>query len=411
MSEKEEKKEELKKKNGEEGSEEEQEGLEEEEDDENDEENQEEEGEGEKNHVKKDEKKETETKTEEVKIENNNNEKEEPKIEEVEKTEQKEETKEEEIKKDEIPETEIAKNIQDNDENKISNTDNTKEPEINSNIQENKDDKELKEKQDEKDEKNEKNEEDNTRPHFKFCFNNATTKDGVNKETTSYYNGVKRPNYQFYSSVVTSSTNPKSQNKYSTSTLYTKKPIKTEQKIITHQQKINNNNIGIAYKKNIAKDIKPTNIFKPVPKVLSQSSRVEAKYQPKRYYIQKNPHDNCMEKNHTQNYSVNSFYLTKENPKLKYYIRCPNCNYPLNEEVEVRKYNDKSNNIAKIHEVKYENKRTSNINYIKKKDGGLNYKYQIGANFFQKEPIMNKTYNNQRFYYYKDSTYGKNKKY
>ena len=40
--------------------------------------------------------------------------------------------------------------------------------------------------------------------------------------------------------------------------------------------------------------------------------------------------------NNKSNFRINVFSQNKT--KIKYYVKCPHCNYPLNEDIEVKKY-------------------------------------------------------------------------
>jgi hypothetical protein len=188
------------------------------------------------------------------------------------------------------------------------------------------------------------------------------------------------------------------------------------------------------------KTTKSTNIFKPVPRTLIQTTKIQTRYQPKKYeyepqkktynkignYIllsnrQNNTINNsnisnntsrCITKyeekkqankntTYTSNFHSSNIYCKEgdnDKPKVKYYIRCPNCNFPLNDEKEVNKlYNKKSFNFA------YENRRKN-----QEKDHYQNKTY-IKSSCNDNNTSQFQTTNNTSNYK-KADTFGKNGK-
>ena len=72
---------------------------------------------------------------------------------------------------------------------------------------------------------------------------------------------------------------------------------------------------------------------------ISSQTQTQNKYQPKPEYnkiiIDRSNHN--MRSNSNQ--QIYSSRTSKETPKLKYYVKCPNCGYHLNDESAVNKFN------------------------------------------------------------------------
>ena len=238
--------------------------------------------------------------------------------------------------KESKPEKEINNNKEKNDLKYKKQSDDNKQ-----NIY-NKKEKEQKEKKLEIND-NDKEEEESERPHYVFYYrpNKRPNDNGNNIESMSYYNGKTRPNHKFYCSFGTS------------------KSIKENIKITKpNYNKIKNQNInapiGIAstsfqsQKKQIINIVPPrtalkttknTNIFKPVPKAVLQTEKIKSRYQPRKYEdYRKNTNIININRNNSIDYELKTSNQIKEKPKLKYYARCPHCNFPLNDEAEVKKY-------------------------------------------------------------------------
>ena len=127
---------------------------------------------------------------------------------------------------------------------------------------------------------------------------------------------------------------------------------------------------------------KVTNIFKPVPKNIIQTSKIQSGYQPRKYDYKQQINNTSANK--SKNYRIISPYQIKDKNKLKYYARCPNCNFPLNDENEIKKYYSKDhynissnyllNNNTNRRSKPYETKK---FKKIEKKEGS---KYNIRTN-------------------------------
>lgn len=242
----------------------------------------------------------------------------------------------------------------------------------------------------------------NGRPHYVFYYRSSKTSDNSNMNTLdsmSYSNCKNRPNYQFFCSFGTKHSSPKKNQTYllTSQKTRTKPPIGIASITATTADIYNSpkNNLFDIISKSDMKTTKSTNIFKPVPRTLIQTTKIQTRYQPRKYeyepqkkiynkignYVllsnrQNNTINNSnvshntsryistkyeekkqINKNttYTSNFHASNTYCQEsdnDKPKVKYYIRCPNCNFPLNDEKEVSKiFNKKSFNPP------YENRR------------------------------------------------------
>ena len=242
----------------------------------------------------------------------------------------------------------------------------------------------------------------NGRPHYVFYYRSSKTSDNSNMNTLdsmSYSNCKNRPNYQFFCSFGTKHSSPKKNQTYllTSQKTRTKPPIGIASITATTADIYNSpkNNLFDIISKSDMKTTKSTNIFKPVPRTLIQTTKIQTRYQPRKYeyepqkkiynkignYVllsnrQNNTINNSNVSHNTSRYistkyeekkqinkntaytsnfhASNTYCLESDNdkPKVKYYIRCPNCNFPLNDEKEVSKiFNKKSFNPP------YENRR------------------------------------------------------
>jgi len=278
----------------------------------------------------------------------------------------------------------------------------------------------------------------NGRPHYVFYYKSSKTTDNSSMNTLdsmSYSNSKSRPNYQFLCSFGTKNS---SQKRNQTYLLTSQKPItKTPIGIASTTAKTDiynspKNKLYDIISKSDMKATKSTNIFKPVPRTLIQTTKMQTRYQPRKYEYEPqkktyNKIGNCILLSNRQNKTINNLYgshnTTKYNstkheekkqinkdstfisyfhtnntnnsnnvyylesdrdrPRVKYYIRCPNCNFPLNDEKEVNKiYSQKSFNPS------YESRRKNlekdsyaNKTYIKSSCTDYNkYKFQTISN-------------------------------
>ena len=242
----------------------------------------------------------------------------------------------------------------------------------------------------------------NGRPHYVFYYRSSKTSDNSNMNTLdsmSYSNCKNRPNYQFFCSFGTKHSSPKKNQTYllTSQKTRTKPPIGIASITATTADIYNSpkNNLFDIISKSDMKTTKSTNIFKPVPRTLIQTTKIQTRYQPRKYeyepqkkiynkignYVllsnrQNNTINNSnvshntsryistkyeekkqINKNttYTSNFHASNTYCQEsdnDKPTVKYYIRCPNCNFPLNDEKEVSKiFNKKSFNPP------YENRR------------------------------------------------------
>ena len=281
----------------------------------------------------------------------------------------------------------------------------------------------------------------NGRPHYVFYYKSSKTTDNSSMNTLdsmSYSNSKSRPNYQFLCSFGTKNS---SQKRNQTYLLTSQKPItKTPIGIASTTAKTDiynspKNKLYDIISKSDMKATKSTNIFKPVPRTLIQTTKIQTRYQPRKYEyeLQKKTYNkigNCILLSNRQNKTINNSYAShnttkynstkyeekkqinknstfisyfhtnntsntsnnnslyyqesdRDRPRVKYYIRCPNCNFPLNDEKEVNKiYSQKSFNSS------YESRRKNlekdsyaNKTYIKSSCTDYNkYKFQTISN-------------------------------
>ena len=238
----------------------------------------------------------------------------------------------------------------------------------------------------------------NGRPHYVFYYRSSKTSNNLNISTLdsmSYSNTKNRPNYQFFCSFGTKHSSPKKNQTFllTSQKPNAKPPIGIASTTVTTTDSYNSpkNKLFDIISKSDMKITKSTNIFKPVPRTLIQTTKMQTRkyeYEPQnktynkignyiflsnkqnnninnsnishntsRYISSKNEEKKQINKNitYTSNFHNNSAYYQdndKDKPKVKYYIRCPNCNFPLNDEKEVKKIFNK-----KCFNPLYENNR------------------------------------------------------
>jgi hypothetical protein len=111
------------------------------------------------------------------------------------------------------------------------------------------------------------------------------------------------------------------------------------------------------------------NIFKPVPKNIIQTTIMESKIQSRQYegYRTTNNNNNVKKilynyrnnNNNKSQYNTESLYRNKVNQKLKYYVKCPHCNFPLNDENEINNYYNREKNNNDNNRNSYNNNNTN----------------------------------------------------
>ena len=104
---------------------------------------------------------------------------------------------------------------------------------------------------------------------------------------------------------------------------------------------------------------KKVNIFKPVPKIVINTSLMQSRIQLRKNEgfrltnesnsIKRIPH------NFRNNNNNEIIYRNNINRKLKYYIKCPHCNYTLNDVNEINKYYNAEQNNNYNNRNKYDN--------------------------------------------------------
>ena len=107
---------------------------------------------------------------------------------------------------------------------------------------------------------------------------------------------------------------------------------------------------------------KKVNIFKPVPKIVIHTSLMQSKIQLRKSEGLKLTNKNNSIKripnnfrNNNNNYINEIIYRNSINHKLKYYIKCPHCNYTLNDVNEINKYYNEEQNNNYNNRNKYDN--------------------------------------------------------
>ena len=181
---------------------------------------------------------------------------------------------------------------------------------------------------------NEKEEETSERPHYVFYFlpfKRPNNSENNTLDSITYFNGKTRPNYKFFCSFGTSnsSKNDTKNNYNKTINQNLNAPIGIASTSLKSPKK---HIINIVPPRTAQKTTKYTNIFKPVPKAILLTTKIETRYQAKIDYRQNTKIKNL------KNFSINRSNQLNDKPKLKYYARCPHCNFPLNDEEEVKKY-------------------------------------------------------------------------